>query len=192
MRSIPCITALFVSAAFLGGCATNAAISPRDVPYAVRAPATEHAILQVFAEGVQEYECVEGWDRRGWKFKGPVAVLKTANGAELGKHYAGPTWEFTDGSKVVGQVIASAPARDRKSIPRLLLGAKAHEGSGVFSEVTEIQRLATRGGGAPGSTCEFSELGRVARVPYTATYVFLTSDGRYADSAERGAAALIH
>ena len=163
-------TALTLAALALGGCATSAPI----VPYAVRGTADEHPLVQLLAEGSQAYECIETNNGPEWKSKGPTAVLKTPNGTQLGKHYAGPTWEFTDGSKVVGSTVASARAGDRQSIPRLLLDAKAHEGSGVFSEVSAIQRLATHGGQPPAIACEKLDLGKRIDVPYTATYVFLT------------------
>jgi hypothetical protein len=164
----------FVVAIALSGCATNAPL----VPYAVRATQSERPLLQLLAEGTQAYQCTETTSGPEWKFKGPTAVLKTANGAQLGTHYAGPTWEFTDGSKVVGTAISSAPAADRKSIPRLMLAAKLHEGQGLFADVDAVQRLATHGGQPPSITCEKGELGKRIDVPYTATYVFLTEGPR--------------
>jgi hypothetical protein len=168
------LTPFLLIAAALAGCATNAPL----VPYAVRAPQGDRTLVQLLAEGTQAYECTETTSGPEWKFKGPTAVLKTANGAQLGTHYAGPTWEFTDGSKVVGTPIASARAADRASIPRLLLAARSHEGAGLFSDVGAVQRLATRGGQPPSIACEKMELGKRIDVPYTATYVFLTEGAR--------------
>jgi hypothetical protein len=37
-------------------------------------------------------------------------VLRSRSGRILAKHYAGPTWEASDGSKVVGEVAAKSPA----------------------------------------------------------------------------------
>ncbi len=39
-----------------------------------------------------------------WVFKAPEASLMDDQGKIIGKHYAGPTWESSDGSKVGGQI----------------------------------------------------------------------------------------
>ena len=61
---------------------------------------------------------------------------------------------------------------DPKSIAELLLQATTHAGKGIMSDVTFIQRLETVGGLAPTDGCDASQVGVVARVPYTATYFF--------------------
>jgi hypothetical protein len=48
--------------------------------------------------------------RRGqyeWAFVGPVATLYSPTSADVGKYYAGPTWEASDGSKVTGKQLAA-------------------------------------------------------------------------------------
>ena len=94
------------------------------------------------------------------------------DGKVIGRHYAGPTWETNDGSKVVGELKAKADAKDTNAIPWLLLGTKQHEGAGVFSKVTYIHRLDTVGGKAPAQGCDGTSAGKQIRVPYTATYYF--------------------
>ncbi len=42
----------------------------------------------------------------------------------------------------------------------------------MFAGVTNIQRVATQGGVAPGTGCDASNAGQEARVPYTADYYF--------------------
>jgi hypothetical protein len=86
-----------------------------------------------------------------------------------GKHYAGPTWQASDGSTVVGARVAGATP-DPTAIPWLLLRATSHAGAGEMTEVTYIQRVATTGGLAPAEGCTPASLGAVARVPYTASY----------------------
>jgi hypothetical protein len=130
------------------------------------------------ATGVQIYECRAGKDDRThyeWSFKAPEADLFDAKGEKLGRHYAGPTWEASDGSKVVGEVKGRCPASDANAIPWLLLNAKQHEGNGIFSHVTSIQRVETAGGKAPAGGCDQSSLGNEVRVPYTAVYYFYIS-----------------
>ena len=64
---------------------------------------------------------------------------------------------------------AHAPA---SAIAWLLLSAKSHAGSGVFSNVSSIQRLNTAGGKAPAEACGADNVEQLARVPYTAEYIF--------------------
>jgi hypothetical protein len=125
--------------------------------------------------GVQIYECTAGKDdsmRYSWTLKGPEAELRDKSDRKLGKHYAGPTWEANDGSKVVGDVVARDDGPDGPAIPWLLLRAKSTSGTGVFSAVLSIQRLHTRGGKAPEGGCDQTQSGKEARVPYTADYYF--------------------
>ena len=94
----------------------------------------------------------------------------TAKDKKIGKHYAGPTWESNDGSKVVGEVKANDDGPDATAIPWLLLSAKATSGQGVFSPVKSIQRLYTSGGKAPAAGCDAAHTGQEARVAYKARY----------------------
>lgn len=52
--------------------------------------------------------------------------------ATIGKHYAGPTWEGKDGSKVVGEVNARDNGPDPNAIPWPLLSAKSKSGTGAY------------------------------------------------------------
>ncbi len=145
------------------------------VPETLRPPATESLAFVAHAKGVQVYECRAKKDDPAqfeWALKGPDADLFDDHGRKIGRHYAGPTWESTDGSKVVGEVKSRADSTDPEAIPWLLLVTKSREGSGVFSNVTSIQRLETAGGKAPAGNCDASTAGKEVRVPYTATYFF--------------------
>jgi hypothetical protein len=62
----------------------------------------------------------------------------------------------------------------------LLLQAAAHEGNGVMSAVTYIQRLDTKGGLAPATGCDASRLGETARVDYSASYAFYVAESAHA------------
>ena len=132
------------------------------VPDALRPPADQQLAMELLAAGVQVYECAAGQ----WKFKAPAAILMDRQGRPMGTHFGGPTWKAPDGSEVVAEVKARAPA-DNGAIPLLLLGAKSNKGAGAFERVRMIQRLETVGGQAPATACQEGEIGRV---PYTATY----------------------
>lgn len=159
--------------AILAGCATTQPLAPPDVPAALRAPAGQFLYLEALADGVQIYECSQRPDSAyEWAFKAPEASLADRSGHPLGRHYAGPTWESSDGSTVVGEVKARDAGPRSSAIPWLLLAAKANNGSGTFAAAGSIQRVATVGGLAPTEACTGANLKQVARVPYTATYYF--------------------
>lgn len=131
--------------------------------------------MWVKAQGVQIYECRAKRDdptQYEWAFVGPEADLIDSKGNKVGRHYSGPTWEWNDGSRVVGSVKAHLPSEDAGAIPWLLLAAKDHAGNGMLSRVTSIQRLETSGGLAPVGGCGAANLGERRRVPYAASYCF--------------------
>lgn len=143
------------------------------VPDALKVPAEEDLVFFANAKGVQIYECQPKKDdpaQYEWVFKAPEADLFDMQGKKVGHHYAGPTWEWNDGSKVVGEVKAKAPSSGASAVPLLLLTAKSHEGSGVLSSVTSIQRLETVGGQALAPAKDY--IGKTLSVPYTAVYYF--------------------
>ena len=150
-------------------------VSAVVVPDSIKVPATEAFSFAATAKGVQIYECRAKKDDPAqfeWIFKAPEAELFDRDGKRIGKHYAGPTWESNDGSKVLGELKARADAEDTNAIPWLLLGVRKHEGEGVFSKVTSIQRVDTVGGKAPAGGCESATAGKEISVPYSATYYF--------------------
>ena len=162
-------------AALWTGCASSTPVQPPDAPPALRPPADQVWTIEAVATGVQIYECSAGKDqpdRFEWVFKAPEAELADRSGRKIGKHYAGPTWESTDGSTVVGEVKARENAPDPNAIPWLLLSAKSNSGNGVFSRIQSIQRLQTVGGKAPSTPCSQAEAHQIARMPYKANYDF--------------------
>jgi hypothetical protein len=157
--------------AAMAGCA-----AAPPAPAQLHVPADQSLIKALHATGVQIYECGPGKkdpSQFEWVFKAPEASLVTKGGRNAGRHYAGPTWESTDGSRVIGEVIASSPSTKPNSIPELLLRAKATAGNGLFTPVQYIQRLNTVGGSPPAVVgCGKEQTGQQLRVSYTADYVF--------------------
>lgn len=135
------------------------------VPESLQAPKDEIIWMQLIGKGKQIYVCQSS----AWKLKAPDAKLYAKTGELIARHYAGPTWEHNDGSRVVGKVVASVPSPDSQTIPWLLLTAASHEGKGSFSFVSSIQRLDTKGGIAPTIACTENQ---ETAVPYQATYNF--------------------
>src|SRR5258705_1835895 len=141
------VATISVALAALAGAQAS---SRPDVRDAIQAPAGEEVLLQVHAVGSQIYVCQVAADgKSGWTLKAPDAELRDQHGEVLGRHYAGPTWKHKDGSEVTGKVAARSDAPDAGSIPWLLVTATGHSGQGVFSAVTRIQRVHTKGGVAP-------------------------------------------
>jgi hypothetical protein len=168
IRFVAPIMLLVVASTILSGLAAQ-------VPQQLQPPANEHLLLQVHAKGDQVYTCKADAAQFAWTLKAPDAQLFDENGKSFGKHFAGPSWEANDGSRVTGKAVANAPSPDANSIPWLLVNIIAHEGSGVLARATTIQRLNTKGGKAPASGCDTSHVGQEVRAPYTADYLFFAS-----------------
>jgi Protein of unknown function (DUF3455) len=143
--------------------------TPPPVPDNLKPAANEKLAQQARAEGDQVYSC----DGSKWVLTGPDAKLFDENGKQVGSHFAGPTWEWSDGSRVVGRPVANATP-DTESIPWLLLTAADHQGEGVMRQISSIQRLSTKGGKAPATGCDESHKGEKTRAHYTAVYYFYT------------------
>jgi uncharacterized protein DUF3455 len=173
--SLTRLTAMLAAGTFLLAAAEVATAKDGvvEVPAALN-PDKLSIFRVVSATGVQVYTCAHNpAGATGWILKGPDAQLFDPQNKPVGKHYAGPTWEGLDGSKVVGEVKTSMPAPVDKAVPWLLLDTKSHEGSGAFTAAQAIVRMATTGGTAPGDGCDEVHAGQELRVPYTAIYIFL-------------------
>lgn len=176
--SIASAVVALLSAGAWAGIGTSA-----NVPDNLKAPTTQTLAVVAQAVGAQIYECSTSKTdpaRFEWVFKAPDAELFDDTGRKIGKHYAGPTWESDDGSKVIGEVKAHDDGPDGNAIPWLLLSAKSVEGNGIFGRTRSVQRLQTVGGKAPLDGCDRAALGKIARVAYRATYNFYVARN-YAD-----------
>ena len=164
----------FASAAMLAGAGAvlSLSVAAQQVPQQLQPPANEELLLQVRAKGDQVYTCKSDAAQFTWALKAPDAQLFDKDGKPFGKHFAGPSWEANDGSRVTGKAVANAPSPDADSIPWLLVNIGSHEGNGVLSRATTIQRLNTKGGKAPASGCDASHVGQELRVAYSADYLF--------------------
>ena len=101
------LIARFALAALLCGCASTEIGLPPIVPDSLRVPASQSLSVVAQANGVQIYDCAAVKTepaRFEWVFRAPEAELFDGAGKKIGKHYAGPTWESNDGSKVVGEI----------------------------------------------------------------------------------------
>ncbi|WP_046114297.1 DUF3455 domain-containing protein [Aquincola tertiaricarbonis] len=164
-----------LAAGVVPGLAACSAVTPMPmpVPEALRPGPGATLALSASARGVQIYEC------RGsqWSLVAPQAGLFDATGRTIGTHGAGPHWQASDGSRVVGSVTARADAPVADAIPWLLLaarpGGETPTAAGLLMGITQIQRVNTAGGSAPAGTCPTA--GQTLRVPYSADYHFYKS-----------------
>jgi hypothetical protein len=146
-----------------------------DVPDTIQAPAGQEVVLMAHASGAQIYICQAGADgKAAWALKAPEAELRDSQGAVIGRHYAGPTWKYKDGSEITGKATARVNAPESGSIQWLLLNVTDHAGKkGVLSHVTSVQRINTQGGmPPPDSDCNSSKLNAEVKSPYSADYYF--------------------
>lgn len=138
-----------------------------DAPAALKVPDGNRLSRVLLAEGVQTYTCTDG----AWKLLEPAATLWAKNDRSrrtVALHSRGPVWVSTvDGSAVNAAAVANSPKEG--TIPELLLQSTATRGTGVFADVSYIQRLNTRGGVAPTTACTGADQ---VSVPYSATYAF--------------------
>lgn len=157
----------FLPASILAGLAALALAGPAQAQTTIEPPAGNVPFDATFAVGVQIYKC----DGTAWTFVAPRATLHNLVGRKVGDHFAGPTWQWRDGSAVVGAKVGEAPS-PIGAIPHLLLRATP-TAPGHLGKTSFIQRLATTGGVAPAAgTCNASTAGTTTEVRYTAAYVF--------------------
>ncbi len=140
----------------------------QTLPAGVDAPG-ETAAIKVYAEGAQVYECkADQAGKLAWTFREPVATL-LLDGKTVGRHYAGPHWEMSDGSVIQGKVAGRAPGTTVSDIPWLKLEVSAQRGQGQLTGITTIQRINTKGGALEGA-CD--QAGAFRSVAYSTDYVF--------------------
>jgi hypothetical protein len=144
-----------------------------DVPDAIQAPAGLHVVVYAHATGSQIYTCQSAPDGKfAWTLKAPDADLHDRKDKVIGHHFAGPTWKLTDGSEVTGKAVAHVNSLDADSVPWLLVNVVSHNGNGLLSNVTTIQRVHTHGGQPPAEGCDAAHVNSETRSSYTADYYF--------------------
>jgi hypothetical protein len=162
------MTRLAFVLALMGSVAAAQAEGVENLPATIAVKGVPVAELQ--AAGAQIYVCAKNAaGALNWTFREPVAAL-LEEGKTVGRHFVGPTWEFVDGSRVVGEVVSKAPGATAKDISWLKLSVKDPPKSGLVAGATSVLRIDTKGGVFEGA-CD-SE-GELHSEPYAATYVFV-------------------
>ena len=150
--------------------------SQASVPDLIQPPKANAPLFAVHAKGVQVFQCSFATGAYIWQLQAPDALLYDDLGHVVGKHYAGPVWEYKEGGLVVGKIINKIDVTPKSAISWLLVEVVSHKGNGLFSNVTFINRVNTTGGLPPLSRCDSNHLGSESRVPYTADYIFYSAD----------------
>jgi len=135
-------------------------------------PPAGKVILRAHAQGDQIYTCQQNAYTFSWGLKAPDARLLDDSNRVIGRHFAGPTWQLSDSSQVVGRPIAKQDAPEPNAVPWLTLAAVSNTGHGLLEHVKTIRRINTHGGQPPAGGCDQSHVGTDLRVPYTAEYDF--------------------
>jgi hypothetical protein len=172
-KFIIAIVLIVIGAAVMSATAQSVGNSP-ELPAICSALEQDRApIFHVYAIGVQIYQ----WNGTSWELVGPDAKLYAEAGyhGEVGKHYAGPTWESNSGSKIVARKTADCTP-DTSAVAWLLLEKVTTTGPGIFGKAAFVQRVKTTGGVKP--AIAGSVVGEEKRIPYTAEYYFYRSSNQ--------------
>jgi hypothetical protein len=132
---------------------------------------TDGAAMELRGRAVQINVCEQTSGAAAWRLRGPEAALLDSTGVEVGRHFAGPSWQAMDGSTVVGEALVSNQLPITDSVPWVVLRVKSHTGGGEFASVEYTVRLRTEGGAAPTAGCDQTHVGAERRIPYDAVYV---------------------
>ena len=157
--------------------ASETLVIPPEVDLPVNQPYGNTRVATYYAEGVQKYKAQA---KAGsipvtyeWVLVAPNAHLFNASNKKIGTHGAGPFWALSASDSIFAQQFSPAKtvSPDPNSIAWLLLLAKTGKTpTGIFANVSHIQRIATKGGKAPVALPV--SLTDTADVFYTAIYRF--------------------
>ena len=175
MRAIP--TILVPLLAVLPAAAAIA--PPTGITAGIAAPADEVPEFALRAEGVHVFECkplAADANRFAWTFSAPDATLYEG-GRSVARHASENTFEGIADRSTVSATLRARQDGGASNLPWLLMHAQSTPDAGLFAGVTSVQRVNTRGGVAPEAGCDGSNVGKVARVPFTADYYFYRRRG---------------
>lgn len=151
------------SAFWAFGTLTTQAHTPAALPIPGGSP-----IAVIHAEGAQVYQCMsDGQGGLTWQLREPIATLLQED-KTVGRHYAGPRWEFEDGTTIAARVVAQFTPT-LWDIPHLMLTVTTAKGAGPLAFARTVVRFNTKGGLMKG---ECSKAGAQLSVPYAADYAF--------------------
>jgi len=151
---------------------------PASVDLPANLPNGNSRVATFYAVGVQKYKAqlIAGSNPAAyeWVFVAPQANLYDIKNSKVGTHSAGPDWQLSAADSMFGQSFTpprTATAANPNSIDWLLLMPKIGKiPTGIFANVSYVQRIATNGGKAP--TAPPATETDTYDSPYTAVYRF--------------------
>lgn len=156
----------------LWGVSQGVAYAGVSIPDPIKVPTGHHAVLTAHAKGEQIYQCSLSKGAYSWQIQAPDAQLFDDHGQIIGKHYEGPVWEYKEGSRVQGKIVARVDVAPGSAITWLLVEVIGHKGVSTFTKTSFINRINTQGGLPPVTGCDSNHLGQEKRVNYSADYIF--------------------
>jgi hypothetical protein len=166
-------------AALLAALPAAAITEPGGIAASLRVPASEAAAFVLNGNGVYIYQCrqaISDPNTYVWAFVVPDATLYDGSRSVARHATIGLYESLSDRTSVSGVVRSSQPAGG-SNLPWVLIRAQPIGESGLFANVSSIQRVNTTGGAAPSSGCGPDNVGEEARVAYQADYYFYKRAG---------------
>ena len=143
-------------------------------PPSVTPPEASEEAFRLEASGEQVFRCLI--DARGWywKFEAPNAYLfDPLTNQAVAKHGYNFTFVHNDGSCLTTRIVSTAP-QGKKDLSDALFTVASRDGYGRLSQIQYVQRLNAKGG-VPTTMCTKEKRGQLARVPFTADFIFYRS-----------------
>ena len=153
-------------------------IIPQAIQLPQNLPNGNSRVTTFYAIGVQKYKAqqIPGSNPLAyqWVFVAPEADLYDSTNTKVGTQSAGPTWQLSPADSMFGQNFnppRMAPSPDPESIDWLLMMLQTGKiASGVFANVSYVQRIDTHGGKPPATPPVSAD--QTINVGYTAIYRF--------------------
>ena len=151
-----------------------AAVAEPFVAYPLRVLPSEEASFMLTANGVQVYACQQvpgDPNAYAWFVQAPDATLYDGP-ASVARLTSPNDWQSLQDLSSVSAVPLRMQAAGADNLPWELLHAVPAGETGLFANVTSIQRVNTQGGAPPASGCDDTHVGDEARVAFSADYYF--------------------
>ncbi|MBL7740026.1 MAG: DUF3455 domain-containing protein [Chitinophagaceae bacterium] len=152
-------------------------IIPAAIEIPANLPGGNARVATYYAAGVQKYKAQAKAGSNPvtyeWAFVAPEADLYDASNKKIGNHSAGPTWQLSAMDSIYGQHFSPAkttPSPDGSIDWLLLMPKNGKTPTGIFANVSYIQRIVTQRGKAPAVMPQSAT--ETSNVPYTAIYRF--------------------
>ena len=173
MRSLIRLSLIAITATL---CACSSVKPPSVTP-----PEASEEAFRLEASGEQVFRCLI--DARGWywKFEAPNAYLfDPLTNQAVAKHGYNFTFVHNDGSCLTTRIVSTAP-QGKKDLSDALFTVASRDGYGRLSQIQYVQRLNAKGG-VPTTMCTKEKRGQLARVPFTADFIFYRQGDRMNNS----------